>query len=180
MYAIRSYYGCVHGGEEGRVGLEGRKIRLREVAVVLGALLGSHGLGLVPVLVPKPSLLAHRAALLEYLGLPLNLVVNRITSYNVCYTKLLRQVTKLSPDGRVLLKLGKPGEGAGQKGLDTFDAPTGVVAASNGDIFVAEGHGENTDNNSRIMKFTKEGRFICASCHDVSNPVLQNLRHNFV
>jgi sugar lactone lactonase YvrE len=70
------------------------------------------------------------------------------------------QVTKLSPDGRVLLKLGKPGEGAGLKGLDTFDAPTGVVAASNGDIFVAEGHGEATENNSRIMKFTKEGRFI--------------------
>jgi len=70
------------------------------------------------------------------------------------------QVTKLSPDGRVLLKLGKPGEGAGKKDLDVFDAPTGVVAASNGDIFIAEGHGEANENNSRIMKFTKEGRFI--------------------
>ena len=68
------------------------------------------------------------------------------------------QVTKLSPDGRVLLKLGKPGEGKGLKGTDTFDAPTGVVAASNGDIFVSEGH--SVDDNSRIMKFTKDGRFI--------------------
>ena len=72
------------------------------------------------------------------------------------------QVTKFSPDGRVLLKLGKPGEGKGLKGLDTFDAPTGVVAASNGDIFVSEGHGGINDDNSRIMKFTKEGRFIKA------------------
>jgi sugar lactone lactonase YvrE len=70
------------------------------------------------------------------------------------------QVTKLSPDGRVLLTLGKPGQGAGQKELDVFDAPTGVVAASNGDIFVSEGHGEASENNSRIMKFTKEGKFI--------------------
>ena len=69
-------------------------------------------------------------------------------------------MTKLSPDGRVLLKLGKPGEGAGKKDLDIFDAPTGVVAASNGDIFVAEGHGEANENNSRIMKFSKDGRFI--------------------
>jgi sugar lactone lactonase YvrE len=70
------------------------------------------------------------------------------------------QVTKFSPDGRVLLKLGKPGEGKGLKGLDTFDAPTGVVAASNGDIFVAEGHSGLAEDNSRIMKFSKDGRFI--------------------
>ena len=60
----------------------------------------------------------------------------------------------------MLLKLGKPGEGKELKGLDTFDAPTGVVAASNGDIFVAEGHSGIAEDNSRIMKFTKEGRFI--------------------
>ena len=70
------------------------------------------------------------------------------------------QVTKLSPDGRILLKLGKPGQGAGSSALDTFDAPTGVAVASNGDIFVSEGHGEATNNNSRIMKFTKDGKFI--------------------
>jgi sugar lactone lactonase YvrE len=70
------------------------------------------------------------------------------------------QVTKFSPDGRVLLKLGKPGEGKGLKGLDTFDAPTGVVAASNGDIFVSEGHSGLAEDNSRIMKFSKDGRFI--------------------
>ena len=70
------------------------------------------------------------------------------------------QVTKLSPDGRVLLKLGKPGQGAGQTGLDTFDSPTGIAVASNGDIYISEGHGEMGTNNSRIMVFTKGGKFI--------------------
>jgi sugar lactone lactonase YvrE len=60
----------------------------------------------------------------------------------------------------VLLKLGKPGEGAGQSGLDIFDSPTGVAVASNGDIYVSEGHGEAKVNNSRIMVFTKDGIFI--------------------
>ncbi len=70
------------------------------------------------------------------------------------------QVTKLSPNGEVLLKLGKPGEGAGQKGLDIFDSPTGVAVASNGDIYISEGHGETNENNSRIMVFTKDGKFV--------------------
>src|SRR6266850_4531585 len=70
------------------------------------------------------------------------------------------QVTKLSPDGRVLLKLGKPGQGAGQSGLDIFDSPTGVAVASNGDIYISEGHGEAKPNNSRIMVFTKDGKFV--------------------
>jgi sugar lactone lactonase YvrE len=70
------------------------------------------------------------------------------------------QVTKLSPDGRVLLKLGKAGQGAGQTGLDIFDSPTGVAVASNGNIYISEGHGENRVNNSRITVFTKDGKFI--------------------
>jgi sugar lactone lactonase YvrE len=70
------------------------------------------------------------------------------------------QVTKLSSDGRVLLKLGKPGQGAGQTGLDIFDSPTGVAVASNGDIYISEGHGETSVNNSRIMVFTTDGKFI--------------------
>jgi sugar lactone lactonase YvrE len=70
------------------------------------------------------------------------------------------QVTKLDPNGRVLLKLGKPGQGAGQSELDVFDSPTGVAVASNGDIYISEGHGEAKINNSRIMVFTAAGKFI--------------------
>jgi sugar lactone lactonase YvrE len=72
------------------------------------------------------------------------------------------QVTKLSPDGKVLMTLGKVGQGG--KGLDVFDQPTSVAIAPNGNIFVAEGHAP-TFGNSRIMKFDKNGKFITTFGH---------------
>ena len=66
------------------------------------------------------------------------------------------QVFKFSPEGRVLLALGKPGI-AGD-GVDEFNAPSAVLVAPNGDIFVADGHGGKT--NARIVKFSPEGKFI--------------------
>jgi streptogramin lyase len=66
------------------------------------------------------------------------------------------QVFKFSPDGKVLMTLGKAGV-AGEA-PDTFNAPSAVIVASNGDIFVADGHGGNT--NARIVKFDKDGKFI--------------------
>jgi sugar lactone lactonase YvrE len=66
------------------------------------------------------------------------------------------QVFKFSPQGKVLPTLGKPGV-AGD-GPDTFNAPSSVLVAPNGDIFVGDGHGGNTNN--RIVKFTKDGKFI--------------------
>ncbi len=68
------------------------------------------------------------------------------------------QVTKFSPDGKVLLQLGKAGV-AGD-GPDTFNQPSAVVVAPNGDIFVADGHGGNS--NARVVKFSKDGKFIKA------------------
>ena len=68
------------------------------------------------------------------------------------------QVIKFSPEGKVLLTLGKAGV-AGD-GPDTFNQPSDVVVAANGDIFVADGHGGNT--NARIVKFSKDGKFIKA------------------
>ncbi|TMB72413.1 MAG: hypothetical protein E6J54_10225 [Deltaproteobacteria bacterium] len=66
------------------------------------------------------------------------------------------QVFKFSPDGRVLMTLGKAGV-AGD-GPDTFNRPSDVIVAPNGDIFVADGHGG--DSNARIVKFSKDGKFI--------------------
>src|SRR5262247_1029590 len=68
------------------------------------------------------------------------------------------QVFKFSPEGKVLMTLGKPGV-AGD-GPDTFNRPCDVVTAPNGDIFVADGHGG--DSNARIVKFSKDGKFIKA------------------
>ena len=64
------------------------------------------------------------------------------------------QVYKLSPDGKVLLTLGKAG---GAASPDYFYQPDNVVTAANGDIFVSEGHGAG---NNRILKFDKAGKFI--------------------
>jgi DNA-binding beta-propeller fold protein YncE len=66
------------------------------------------------------------------------------------------QVFKFSPDGKVLLTLGKAN--APGSGPDEFNAPSAVVTAPNGDIFVADGHGRET--NARIVKFDKDGKFI--------------------
>jgi sugar lactone lactonase YvrE len=66
------------------------------------------------------------------------------------------QVFKFSPDGRVLMTLGKAGV-AGD-GPDTFNQPSDILVAPNGDVFVADGHGGNS--NARIVKFSKDGTFI--------------------
>jgi sugar lactone lactonase YvrE len=69
-----------------------------------------------------------------------------------------QQVLKFSPNGEVLLALGKPGI-AGD-GPDSFNQPSDVLVAPDGSIFVADGHGG--DSNDRIVKFTKDGKFIKA------------------
>ena len=67
-----------------------------------------------------------------------------------------QQVIKFSPEGKVLMTLGKAGvAGAGP---DTFNGPTDVVIAANGDIFVTDGHGGDT--NARVVKFSKDGKFV--------------------
>ncbi len=66
------------------------------------------------------------------------------------------QVFKFSPEGKVLLTLGKAGVAG--NGPDTFNEPSDVVVAPNGDIFVADGH--DPPSNMRIVKFDKNGKFI--------------------
>jgi sugar lactone lactonase YvrE len=66
------------------------------------------------------------------------------------------QVIKFSPDGEVLMTLGTPGVPG--DGPSSFNAPSDVVVADNGDIFVADGHGNDTNN--RVVKFSSDGTFI--------------------
>lgn len=68
------------------------------------------------------------------------------------------QVFEFSADGKVLMQLGKAGV-AGQTD-DTFNRPSGVVVGRNGEIYVADGHGG--DSNARIVKFSKAGKFLKA------------------
>jgi sugar lactone lactonase YvrE len=69
-------------------------------------------------------------------------------------------VFKFSPDGKVLMTLGKPGVPGNRP--DTFNRPSAVIVASNGDIFVGDGHNSppGSQVNARIVKFSKDGKYI--------------------
>jgi sugar lactone lactonase YvrE len=66
-----------------------------------------------------------------------------------------QQVFKYTRDGQLVMTLGT--KGVSGAGPDTFNSPTDVAVAPNGDIFVSDGH-----VNSRIVKFSKDGTFIKA------------------
>jgi hypothetical protein len=72
------------------------------------------------------------------------------------------QVFKFAPDGKLLMTLGKAGVAG--SGPDTFNEPTAVVTAPNGDIFVTEGHLDaatgKVAGNNRVVKLTKAGTVI--------------------
>jgi sugar lactone lactonase YvrE len=65
-------------------------------------------------------------------------------------------VRKFSAEGKTLLTLGQPGKPG--NGPTAFNQPSDVVVAANGDIFVADGHGG--ESNARIVKFSSDGKFI--------------------
>jgi DNA-binding beta-propeller fold protein YncE len=67
-------------------------------------------------------------------------------------------VVKFSPDGKVLMTLGH----AGMPGdaPDYFNRPSAVTVAPDGTIYVADGHGG--ESNARIVKFAPDGKFIAA------------------
>jgi hypothetical protein len=67
-----------------------------------------------------------------------------------------QQVTKLSPAGDVLMTLGT--KTVSGRGPNTFSSPSDVVVGRNGEIFVADGHGEGT--TERIVKFDRNGRYL--------------------
>jgi len=76
-----------------------------------------------------------------------------------------QQVIKMSPDGKVLMRLGTAGVSGG--GPTHFHDPGDVTTAPNGDIYVADGHGTVApdlppDTITRIIKFTPDGKFIKA------------------
>jgi len=65
-------------------------------------------------------------------------------------------IMKFSPDGELLMKLGH--EGVAAQGNTTFNKPSDMLVAPNGDIFVADGH--DAGGNNRIIKFDSEGNFL--------------------
>jgi sugar lactone lactonase YvrE len=72
------------------------------------------------------------------------------------------QVFKFSPDGKLLLSLGKPGGNQPGQPADpaSFYQPNDVITYPNGDILVAEGHGNAPPATARLIRFDKSGKFL--------------------
>jgi sugar lactone lactonase YvrE len=74
------------------------------------------------------------------------------------------QVIKFSPQGKVLLTLGKPGGNRPGDPPDpsSFYQPNDVITNEKGEIFVAEGHSSSATAHARISKFDRNGKFLKA------------------
>jgi DNA-binding beta-propeller fold protein YncE len=79
-------------------------------------------------------------------------------------------VHKLSPEGTVLLTLGR--KGVSGAGPDTFNGPTDVLITPAGDIFVTDGQ-----FNSRVVHFSREGTFLRAWGTNGSGPGQLKIPH---
>ena len=66
------------------------------------------------------------------------------------------QVFKFSPEGKLLMTLGKKGVVGENESRDAFNGVADLVIARNGDIFIADGESTNT----RVVKYSKDGKFV--------------------
>jgi hypothetical protein len=74
------------------------------------------------------------------------------------------QMFKFSPEGKVLLTLGKAG--VSRAGNDTFIGPTACAIGPNGDIYIADGHWPRPttaqQDGDRIVRITPAGVFVAS------------------
>jgi sugar lactone lactonase YvrE len=72
------------------------------------------------------------------------------------------QVFKFSPEGKLLLTLGKPGGNRPGQSADpaSFYQPNDVITLRNGDILVAEGHSNAEGTSQRIIRFSRDGKYL--------------------
>jgi sugar lactone lactonase YvrE len=76
-------------------------------------------------------------------------------------TPVGHQVFKFSPEGKLLMALGKAGGNRPGQPADpaSFYQPNDVITNEKGEIFVVEGHGDNTPSQ-RLIKLDRTGKFI--------------------
>jgi sugar lactone lactonase YvrE len=74
------------------------------------------------------------------------------------------QIFKFSPDGKLLMTMGKVGGNRPGQSADpaSFYQPNDLVINARGEIFVCEGHSSAAGSTARISKFDKTGKFIKA------------------
>jgi sugar lactone lactonase YvrE len=64
-------------------------------------------------------------------------------------------VHKLSPEGRLLMTLGRKGVAGDNTSRELFNQPNHVAIAPNGDIYVSDGY-----VNARVVHFSADGKFV--------------------
>lgn len=82
-------------------------------------------------------------------------------------------VLKVHPSGRIAMVLGRRGTPGADEA--TFNQPTDVAVAPDGDIYVTDGYG-----NSRVVRFSREGRFLSQWGSKGGGPGEFNLPHAVV
>jgi len=70
---------------------------------------------------------------------------------------------KFSPDGKLLMTVGKPG--VSKAGTDTFVSPTNCTVMPNGDLLITDGHIQRStkyaqQDGDRIVEITTAGKFV--------------------
>ena len=88
----------------------------------------------------------------------------------------LHQVLKFTRDGRLLMELGTKGVAGDNNSEVALNGPADVAFGPNGDIFVADGESTNT----RIVKYSKEGRFLRSWGTKGSGPGQLEVPHSIV
>src|SRR5215831_2938267 len=83
------------------------------------------------------------------------------------------QVFKFDRDGKLLMTIGKAGGATGP--TECCWQPNDVITNDKGEIFISEGHGQN--QNDRIVKFSKDGKFLQAWGTRGSGPMQFNQPH---
>jgi len=82
-------------------------------------------------------------------------------------------IYKMNPQGRVTMRLGQ--RGTSGTGPSNFNLPTDVAFAANGDLYVSDGYG-----NARVVKFSRDGKFLLQWGTRGSGPGEFQLPHNVV
>lgn len=82
-------------------------------------------------------------------------------------------VYKMNPDGKEIMRLGT--KGVSGTSNTTFNLPTDVAFASNGDIYVSDGYG-----SARVVKYSRDGKYLLQWGTRGTGPSQFGLPHNVV
>jgi DNA-binding beta-propeller fold protein YncE len=82
-------------------------------------------------------------------------------------------IYKMNTDGKELMRLGT--KGVSGTGPNTFNLPTDVAFAANGDIYVTDGYG-----SARVVKYSRDGKYLLQWGTRGKGPGQFGLPHNLV